>query len=99
MRRLDNQVGDLECHGLVDVMRDLTGQDAERLHQLVSRHSHNTNSARARAILDNWSTYLPKFKKVMPVEYRKALMEIARQQAADPTGLEVIEIGLRADKG
>jgi glutamate synthase (NADPH/NADH) large chain len=98
MRRLSNQAGDLESHGLVDVMRDLTGQDAERLHQLVTRHAHYTNSARARTILDSWADYLPRFKKVMPVEYRRALMEIARQQAADPTGLEVIEIGLRADK-
>jgi glutamate synthase (NADPH/NADH) large chain len=98
MQRLSNQAGDLESHGLVDVMRDLTGQDAERLHQLIARHAHYTNSARAHAILENWAAYLPKFKKVMPVEYREALMEMAKQQAADPTGLEVIEIGLRADK-
>jgi glutamate synthase (NADPH/NADH) large chain len=98
MQRLSNQAGDLESHGLVDVMRDLTGQDAERLHQLIARHAHYTNSARAHTILESWAAYLPKFKKVMPVEYRQALMEMAKQQAADPTGLEVIEIGLRADK-
>jgi glutamate synthase (NADPH/NADH) large chain len=32
---------------------------------------------------------------VMPVEYRRALQEMARQQAADPDGLGTIEIGLR----
>jgi hypothetical protein len=37
MRRLANQAGDLESHGLVDVMQDLTGQDAQRLHQLIAR--------------------------------------------------------------
>jgi glutamate synthase (NADPH/NADH) large chain len=94
MRRLANQGGDLESHGLVDVMRDLTGQDAERLHQLIARHAHYTNSARAKAILENWAACQGKFKKVMPVEYRKALAEMAKHQAADPTGLEVIEIGL-----
>jgi glutamate synthase (NADPH/NADH) large chain len=94
MERLANQGGDLESHGLVDVMRDLTGQDAERLHQLIARHAHYTNSARAKTILESWAAWLPKFKKVMPVEYRKALAEMARHQAADPTGLEVIEIGL-----
>jgi glutamate synthase (NADPH/NADH) large chain len=94
MERLANQGGDLESHGLVDVMRDLTGQDAERLHQLVARHAHYTNSARAKTILESWATWLPRFKKVMPVEYRKALAEMARHQAADPKGLEVIEIGL-----
>jgi len=94
MQRLSNQGGDLESHGLVDVMRDLTGQDAERLHQLIARHAHYTNSARAKTILENWAAWQPKFKKVMPVEYRRALAEMARHQAADPTGLEVIEIGL-----
>ena len=32
-------------------------------------------------IVDNWAEYLPKFVKVMPVEYRRALMEIERAQA------------------
>ncbi len=99
MRRLSNQGGDLESHGLVDVMEDMTKQDAERLHQLIARHARYTNSARAKTILDNWAVYLPKFKKVMPVEYARALAEIAKHQAADPSGLDVIEIGIRASKG
>ena len=48
MRRLSNQGGDLESHGLVDVMRDMTSQDAERLHQLIARHAHYTNSAQGQ---------------------------------------------------
>ena len=48
MRRLANQGGDLESHGLVDVMRDMTSQDAERLHELIARHAHYTNSAKAQ---------------------------------------------------
>jgi glutamate synthase (NADPH/NADH) large chain len=99
MRQLSNQGGDLESHGLVDVMGDMTRQDAERLHQLIARHAHYTNSARAKTILDNWVAYQPKFKKVMPVEYRRALAEMAKHQAADPSGLEVLEIGIRAPKG
>ena len=55
MRRLANQGGDLESHGLVDVMRDMTSQDAERLHQLIARHAHYTNSAKAKTILENWA--------------------------------------------
>jgi glutamate synthase (NADPH) large chain len=99
MRRLANQGGDLESHGLVDVMRDMTSQDAERLHQLIARHAHYTNSARAKMILENWSAYQPKFKKVMPVEYRRALSEIAKHQVADKTGFDVLEIGIPAGKG
>ncbi len=98
MRRLANQGGDLESHGLVDVMRDMTSQDAERLHQIIARHAHYTNSAKAKTILENWTTWQTKFKKVMPVEYARALAEIAKHQAVDGTGLEVIEIGLRPAK-
>jgi glutamate synthase (NADPH/NADH) large chain len=92
------QSGDLESHGLVDVMSDMTGQDAERLHALITRHAHYTNSKKAQTILADWPAWLPKFKKVMPVEYRRALQELAKAQAADTTGLGVLEIGMTRDK-
>jgi glutamate synthase (NADPH/NADH) large chain len=98
MERLANQGGDLESHGLVDVMRDMTSQDAERLHQLIARHAHYTNSAKAKTILENWPVWLGKFKKVMPVEYRRALEEIAKHQAPEKTGFDVIEIGIPTAK-
>jgi glutamate synthase (NADPH/NADH) large chain len=44
--------------------------------QLISNHAHYTNSSRARLILDNWEDFLPKFVKVMPVDYRRALKEM-----------------------
>ena len=50
--------------------------DEERLYQLISNHMHFTGSARAKEILDNWETYRPKFVKIMPVEYRRALREM-----------------------
>jgi glutamate synthase (NADPH/NADH) large chain len=95
MKRLQGQSGDLASPGLVDVMGDMSQQDAERLHRLVTRHMHYTNSAKAKAILADWPTWLPKFKKVMPVEYREALAKLAAAQSEDKTGLEVIEIGVR----
>ena len=51
--------------------------DAQRLHHLIERHRHYTGSARAKEILDNWDKYLPKFVKVMPVDYRKSLVTLA----------------------
>jgi glutamate synthase (NADPH) large chain len=96
MRQLSNQGGDLESHGLVDIMGDMTKQDAERLHQLIARHAHYTNSAKAKTILENWAHYQAKFKKVMPVEYRRALEEMSKHQAADKTGFDVLEFGLPA---
>jgi glutamate synthase (NADPH/NADH) large chain len=95
MRQLAGHSGSLESHGLVDVMGDMTQQDAERLHRLVTRHMHYTNSEKARTILADWQTWLPKFKKVMPVEYREALKQMAVAQSTDKTGLDVLEIGVR----
>ncbi|MCU7828506.1 MAG: glutamate synthase large subunit [Candidatus Thiodiazotropha sp. (ex Myrtea sp. 'scaly one' KF741663)] len=79
---LDHQGGDLESHGLVDLSNDMTRYDALRLKQLVEKHLHYTNSEVAKRILENWEAYLPKFVKVMPVEYRRALKEMQAQQSA-----------------
>ena len=73
---------DLETHGRVDVMDDLTTKDAERLRMLIAEHARHTGSARAAAILADWQRYRPLFKKVMPVEYRRALAEMAKEKAA-----------------
>ncbi len=95
MNRYSHQAGDLQGHGLVDVQRDMTRFDATRLRQLIENHRHYTGSERARLILEQWDAYLPKFVKVMPVEYRKALQAMSVAQAADTTGFDVLEIGLQ----
>ena len=81
MQRHLHSGGDLESHGRVDVMGDMSRHDSERLHQLIVNHSRYTGSTRAREILENWESYLPKFRKVMPVEYRRALAELAARNA------------------
>jgi glutamate synthase (NADPH/NADH) large chain len=63
---------------LKSVMGDMRTQDVERLHALLVRHAHYTNSAKAKTILDDFAGFLPKFRKVMPVEYRRALAELAK---------------------
>jgi glutamate synthase (NADPH/NADH) large chain len=79
-----HQAGDLDMHGRVDVMADMTRFDAERLRQLIDNHARYTASRRAQEILGNWPTYLPKFRKVMPVEYRRALAELKAREAGAP---------------
>ncbi|MGY3369528.1 glutamate synthase (NADPH/NADH) large chain [Bradyrhizobium sp. GM2.4] len=76
--------GDLEAHGRVDVFKDLLASDVERLHVLITRHAKATGSRRAADILANWKDWLPKFRKVMPVEYRRALREMAANADAEP---------------
>ena len=80
LEKLHHHGGDLMHKGLVDVSGDMTRHDEERLYQLISNHLHYTGSARAKQILDNWAGFRPKFRKVMPVEYRRALEEMERMR-------------------
>ncbi len=69
--KLLHATGDLISHGLVDDTSQMDRQDAERVWELLTRHYKYTGSSRAKAILDDWAGYLPKFVKVMPVEYAR----------------------------
>jgi glutamate synthase (NADPH/NADH) large chain len=77
-----HESGDLMTAGVVEILHDLGRKDAERLYQLIMRHKSFTGSSRANHILSNWDEYLPKFRKVMPLEYRKALAAMEKERAA-----------------
>ena len=76
-----HHTGDLEAHGKVDVFANLLESDIERLHILISRHAKYAGSKKAQMILADWKAWLPKFRKVMPVEYRRALKEMKAKAA------------------
>jgi len=50
------------------------------LKDLIERHAKLTNSRRAREILEKWADYRPRFVKIFPKEYRRALGELAAAQ-------------------
>ena len=80
LEKMHHSGGDIEHQGRVDVSSDMTRFDEERLQQLITRHKNYTNSARAGEILDNWEEYRPKFVKIMPVDYRRALDDMMRER-------------------
>jgi glutamate synthase (NADPH/NADH) large chain len=61
-------------------MGDMLRFDAERLRILIKRHHLHTGSARAAEILENWDQALRSFVKVMPIDYRRALTELASER-------------------
>jgi glutamate synthase (NADPH/NADH) large chain len=75
-----SETGTVEAHGRVH-FNHLGKADEAALRGKVEKHLRYTGSARAKDILDNWASYLPKFVKVMPTEYRRAMQEIAAKQA------------------
>ena len=44
------------------------------LKDMIKEHVAFTNSEKGKEILDNFSEYLPKFKKVIPDDYNRMLM-------------------------
>ncbi len=49
--------------------------DSKELQGLIANHFKYTHSKLAKQILDNWSQYVDKFKKIVPIEYKKVLQE------------------------
>ena len=76
----------LERDDLSEVMSDMLRGDTRRLRVMIERHALYTGSTRARHILDNWAEYLPKFIKIMPVDYRRAIREM-EDAAEEPQSL------------
>ena len=66
-------------------MGDLLRHDAERLRILVERHHLHTGSEQARALLEDWEASLGKFVKVMPKDYRRALLDLEAERNAAKT--------------
>ena len=72
-------------HSMVDLEPVVEPADLETLKGLISRHRSYTGSAVAERVLRDWEALLPKFVKVMPVDYRRVLRELekARDSQAD----------------
>lgn len=65
---------DLRCNlDTVDLLPVELREDIEQLKSLIREHAEMTGSKIAKHILANWDESLPRFVKVFPHEYRKAL--------------------------
>ena len=60
--------------------------DITNLRELLQAHARRTGSPQAAAILADWERSLGKFVKVMPTEYRRALLEMAGEDARAVAG-------------
>ena len=61
-------------HGAPDI-NDMTGADEVRLKRLIELHAQYTDSRLANTVLKFWRDHLGQFVKVMPVDYRRALLQ------------------------
>ncbi len=59
--------------GMVELELVSDAEDRKTLRLLIENHFEYTQSKTARRVLDNWDNMLPKFLKVMPVDYKRVL--------------------------
>ena len=64
----------------VDLEPVFDPSDQQILHTTIYRHFDATGSPKAKRILENWSTMLPKFVKVFPHEFKRVLKKTAKQE-------------------
>ncbi len=65
---------------MVELEKVEESDDRKELKQLVERHSSFTNSEVAKRLLANWDVALRKFVKVMPIDYKRVLLEMKSQK-------------------
>ena len=54
-------------------------EDINQLKELIESHYNTTLSPLAQRILENWEKELPKFIKVLPEEYKQALIRLEKE--------------------
>jgi glutamate synthase (NADPH/NADH) large chain len=63
-------------------LEPLSDEDLEELRELIAKHHKYTRSTVAAQILENWDREWTRFKKVMPVDYKRALAEQKKEAEA-----------------
>ena len=62
-------------------MEEITSKyDVLELKEMIKEHVALTNSEKGKHILDHFSEYLPKFKKIIPFDYNRMLMTIVQME-------------------
>ena len=71
---------DVRCNlEMVDLEPVRRKADIAELRRMISRHAEFTGSHTAKRMLEHWDEYLPRFVKVFPMEYRRVLGQMMRE--------------------
>ena len=68
------------CNMQMVALETLEDEDLTKLRRLIKNHSMYTNSPLAKRILEDWEKQSNLFVKVMPKDYKKALLRIAQEK-------------------
>ncbi|MCH2059910.1 MAG: glutamate synthase large subunit [Verrucomicrobiales bacterium] len=65
---------------MVELEKVEEADDIAELQGLIEEHARRTGSSVATRVLDNWSSALGEFVKVMPTDYKRVLLERKKKQ-------------------
>jgi len=65
--------------------------DEKHLRQLLEKHLDYTGSPKAAHILSSWESSLPRFIKVFPMEYKRALGKLSREDEEIDRGEPILQ--------
>jgi len=92
---------------MVDLEPLIEEEDIAEVRRLIEAHVRYTGSDRGEDVLARWSELRDAFVKVMPVDYRRALKELAERAAEEAktnghpaeTVPEAVPVGVNGGKG
>ncbi|MGC8641369.1 MAG: glutamate synthase large subunit [Isosphaeraceae bacterium] len=90
-----DQSGDFRnrCNlGMVDLEPLVEAEDIELVRDLLIQHAGYTGSTVAAALLSDWDATIDKFVKVMPLDYRRVLLERKKAEAEAGEQEEQLEV-------
>ena len=71
---------DVRCNlEMVDLEPVQQAADVAELRRMITRHATSTGSRRAQEVLERWEEHLPRFVKVFPMEYRRVLGQMMKE--------------------
>jgi glutamate synthase (NADPH) large chain len=83
---------------MVELTPTLELDDQKSIKQLLKNHHDYTGSRLAQEILGNWSQFLPRFVKVLPIEYKRVLQQTENElQIMRSDQLTLEEINYQVD--
>ena len=65
---------------MVELSPTLELDDQKWIKQLLKNHHHYTGSNLAKEILEKWSQFMPRFVKVLPIEYKRVLQQTENER-------------------
>jgi glutamate synthase (ferredoxin) len=68
------------------------GEEIVRVRAMIERHLEFTGSTRAKQVLDNWDDTVPKFVRIMPKDFKRAIASLGRAHEQGLSGDEAIMV-------